>query len=87
MSEFMISRAIGMAALFAASAALAACDDSREAEAETPVAEAEVETELPETVLSDAELQDTAEAAAESASEGASETQPVEQNGKAQPIE
>lgn len=87
MREFTTSRVIGMAALFAASAALAACGDSREAEAETPVAEAEVQTELPETVISDAELQDAAEGAAEGASQGASETQPTEQDGNPQPAE
>jgi hypothetical protein len=48
--------------------ALAACQGERTAEAETPVAEAEVSTELPETVVSDPALQATANAAAQIAS-------------------
>ena len=49
-------------------ASLAACGGDREAEAETPVAEAEVSTELPETVVSDNRLEATANAAAQVAS-------------------
>ena len=46
-------------------AGLAACDDGeRTAESETPVSEAEVSTELPETVVSDATLNAAADAAA-----------------------
>ena len=55
------------AALALSMGALAACGD-REAESETPVAEAEVKTELPEEVVSDQQLQNTADAAAAGAS-------------------
>ena len=55
------------AALALSMGALAACGD-REAESETPVAEAEVKTELPEQVVSDQQLQNTADAAAANAS-------------------
>ena len=48
--------------------ALTACSGDREAEAETPVAEAEVSTELPESVVSDNRLEAAANAAAEVAS-------------------
>ena len=67
----MIQRAKAFASVGAALAlsmgALAACGD-REAESETPVAEAEVKTELPEEVVSDQQLQNTADAAAANAS-------------------
>ncbi|HEX8570362.1 MAG TPA: hypothetical protein VF699_10635 [Caulobacteraceae bacterium] len=67
----MIQRAKAFASVGAALAlsmgALAACGD-REAESETPVAEAEVKTELPEEVVSDQQLQNTADAAAATAS-------------------
>ncbi len=67
----MIQRAKAFASVGAALAlsmgALAACGD-REAESETPVAEAEVKTELPEQVVSDQQLQNTADAAAATAS-------------------
>ena len=54
------------AGILAATAALAACGaDERQAEAETPVSEAEVSTELPESVVSDEALNATAEAAAD----------------------
>ncbi len=60
------SRAIGLAAVSAALVALSACGDSeRSAEAETPISEAEISTELPESVLSDNQLEATANAAAE----------------------
>ena len=49
-------------------ASLAACGGDREAEAETPVAEAEISTELPESVVSDNQLEATANAAAQVAS-------------------
>lgn len=49
-------------------AALAACGGDREAEGETPVAEAEVSTELPESVISENQLEATANAAAQAAS-------------------
>ena len=55
------------AALALSMGALAACGD-REAESETPVAEAEVSTDLPEQVVSDQQLQGTADAAAATAS-------------------
>lgn len=51
-----------------AAASLVACGGDREASAETGVAEAEVSTELPETVISDERLQATAEGAAAVAS-------------------
>ena len=67
----MIQRAKAFVSVGAALAlsvgALAACGD-REAESETPVAEAEVATELPEEVVSDQQLQNTADAAAANAS-------------------
>ncbi len=44
---------------------LSACGGDRDAEAETPVSEAEVSTELPESVVSDNQLQATANAAAQ----------------------
>lgn len=78
MKKLKLSRVAGVAALFAASAGLAACDDTREAEAETPVAEAEVETELPEAVVSEEELEQAAEGAAADVSQGASEALPAE---------
>lgn len=53
-----------MAAMLFGAASLAACGD-REAEGETAVSEAEVSTELPETIVSDEQLQATANAAAE----------------------
>ena len=46
---------------------VAACGD-REAESETPVAEAEVKTDLPESAVSDSQLQATADQAAAAAS-------------------
>ena len=56
-------------ALTAASAGalmlVAGCDNERTAEADTPVSEAEVSTELPETVVSDEQLQASADAAAQ----------------------
>ena len=55
------------AALLLSTGALAACGD-REAESETPVAEAEVSTDLPESAVSDAQLQGAANAAAAEAS-------------------
>ena len=61
----------------AAAAALAACNDDREAEAETPVSEAEVSTELPESVVSDAALNATANAAAEVAATPPARVVPV----------
>ena len=51
-----------------AAIALTACQGERTAEAETPVAEAEVSTELPESVVSDRALEATANAAAQVAS-------------------
>jgi len=52
------------AALLAGASLLAACGDKREAEAETPTAEAEVTTTLPESQVSDQQLQNAAEGAA-----------------------
>lgn len=45
--------------------ALSGCDGERKAEADTPVSEAEVRTELPESVVSDDQLQTSAEVAAD----------------------
>ena len=45
-------------------ASLAACGD-REAESETAISEAEISTDLPESVVTDEQLQATADAAAE----------------------
>jgi hypothetical protein len=47
---------------------LAACDNTREAEATTGTATAEVETDAPNSVISDAELQAEAQKAATAAS-------------------
>lgn len=80
----MLCRSV-LTALGAAS--LAACGGDREAEAETPVAEAEVSTELPETVVSDNRLEATANAAAQVASTPPSQVVvvpvPVGGNGQA----
>lgn len=52
-----------------AAAALAACgDQTREAESKTPVAEAEVQTDLPAAAVSDQTLQQSADQAAAQAS-------------------
>ena len=64
------------AAMALSMGALAACGD-REAESETPVAEAEVKTDLPESAVSDSQLQATADQAAAAAST----TSPVTQGG------
>ena len=59
-------RGLAVAALVAGAVTVSACGEGdRTAEAETPVSEAEVSTELPEGVVSDQELQATANAAAE----------------------
>ena len=55
--------AVGSASLIV----LAACDSERSAEADTPVSEAEVTTELPESAVSDEQLQATANVAADMA--------------------
>ena len=52
-------------ALLIAAAVLSGCGGDREAEADTPVSEAEVSTELPESVVSDNQLQASANAAAQ----------------------
>lgn len=52
---------IGSASLIA----LTGCEGDRTAEADTPVSEAEVSTDLPETAVSDTQLEATANAAAE----------------------
>lgn len=58
--------------------ALTACGEGeRTAEAETPVSEAEVSTELPETVVSDNQLEATANAAAELAARPPAQVIPV----------
>ena len=66
------------AALALTAGTVAACGD-REAESETPVAEAEVKTDLPEAAVSDAQLQATADQAAAAAST----TSPVTQGAAA----
>ncbi len=58
-----------IAAIALLAAGLAACADrEREAESKTPVAEAEVQTTLPETAISDTALQNAADRAAAEAS-------------------
>jgi hypothetical protein len=69
------------AALALSAGSLAACSGEREAESETPVAEAEVKTDLPEEAMSDAQLQGAADAAAAAAST----TSPAMQQGAAMP--
>lgn len=68
-------------------ASVAGCSGDREAEAETPVAEAQVSTELPESVVSDNRLEATANAAAQVASTPPSQVVvvpvPVGGNGQA----
>ena len=66
------------AALALTTGAVAACGD-REAESETPVAEAEVKTDLPEAAVTDSQLQATADQAAAAAST----TSPVTQGAAA----
>lgn len=57
---------------------LAACGEGdRTAEADTPVSEAEVSTELPETVVTDEQLEATANAAAEMAASPPPQVVPV----------
>ena len=56
---------------------LAACGGDRSAEAQTPTAEAEVETDLPEEVVSDEELQDLANQAAAGAGSATVPTDPA----------
>lgn len=57
---------------------LAACENGdRSAEAQTPTAEAEVETELPEEIISDEELQDLANRAAAGAGSATVPTDPA----------
>lgn len=53
------------------------CSDERTAEADTPVSEAEVSTDLPESVVSDQQLQATANAAADIAATPPAEVVPV----------
>lgn len=55
--------AIGSASLIA----VTGCDGERRAEADTPVSEAEVTTELPESAVSDQQLETAANVAAEMA--------------------
>lgn len=62
--KLLIMTATGLAALL-----LAACGDGkREAASETPVAKAEVETQLPASTVTDQELQQAADQAAAQAS-------------------
>jgi hypothetical protein len=64
----MIRSALPTAALaLAAAGLLAACDNKREAEAKVGGAEAEVSTTLPESQVTDQQLQNTAEGAAAAA--------------------
>ncbi|WP_374470889.1 hypothetical protein [Phenylobacterium sp.] len=65
MTRRPLSVGLTAAALIAGAAALTACGgNERSAEAETPAAEAEVTTKLPESQVSDAQLQAAAEGAA-----------------------
>jgi hypothetical protein len=62
--------------------ALSACGEGdREAEAETPVSEAEVSTQLPESVVSDEQLEATANAAADIAASPPAQIVPVPVGG------
>ena len=71
-------RAPALVAISAAVAALSACGDGeRSAEADTAVSEAEVSTELPESVVSDEQLEATANAAAEIAATPPAQVVPV----------
>jgi hypothetical protein len=63
-----MTRALPLIAALAAAGALAACDDSRHAESKTPVAEAQVKTDLPPSTVSDQTLQQAADQAAAQAS-------------------
>lgn len=81
MNSFTTNRLFGITAACAASFALAACDNTREAESETPVSEAEVSTELPETVVSDEQLEATANAAADMAATPPAVVVPVPADG------
>lgn len=66
MSVFQKSfQGLAAVALAAGALTLTACEEDRSAEAETAVSEAEVSTELPEEVVSDAQLEATANAAAD----------------------
>ncbi|WP_334161946.1 hypothetical protein [Phenylobacterium sp.] len=68
MSRRPLTAWLAATALVAGAGALAACGDKeRSAEAETPVAEAEVSTTLPESQVSDQQLQNAAEGAAAAA--------------------
>ncbi|HEY8617219.1 hypothetical protein [Phenylobacterium sp.] len=65
MTRRPLSAGLAAAALIASAAALTACGDKeRSAEAETAAAEAEVTTKLPESQVSDQQLQAAAEGAA-----------------------
>ena len=75
-------RKAAAAALLSGAFALSACgDEDRTAEAETPVSEAEVSTELPEGVVSDQQLEATANAAADLAATPPAEIVPVPVGG------
>ena len=64
MSQRPLTAWFAAAALIAGAGSLAACGDKeRSAEAETPIAEAEVTTTLPESQVSDQQLQNAAEGA------------------------
>lgn len=65
------------AAAAAALVAVAGCENERTAEADTPVSEAEVSTELPDTVVSDEQLEATANVAADIAATPPPEVVPV----------
>jgi hypothetical protein len=64
------TRFVAILAIASAPIFLAACGDGkRTAEAETPISEAEVSTDLPEEAISDQDLQAMANAAADQAAE------------------
>ena len=63
-----MKRSFTLVAAAIAAAGLCACDNTREAESKTPVAEAEVQTDLPASTVSDQALQQAADQAAAQAS-------------------
>ena len=75
-----LSRAIRLPLAVIGSASLLAlggCDSERQAEADTPVSEAEVRTDLPESAVSDEQLQTSANIAADMAATPPPEVIPV----------
>lgn len=78
MRHFVTSIRTGLAAAaVGALVTVTACDSERTAEADTPVSEAEVSTDLPESAVSDQQLQATANVAADIAATPPPEVVPV----------